>query len=176
MNDWSGFRHGSFRWGAPNIFEDKTVCGRIGAFCTNPPGRTSVPTWGVWLSQEGGDLGCVQEVNQSIQRLFSNVMAQGRQNEAWRVKFTCGQVGQPKMLLPPSETENLEGGQTEGQFGVCWVWLTNSYCKEKKKNHKSVALRKLRAMRCGRNVGLPISYMLTTHKSRKLGELSQGKV
>ena len=27
-----------------------------------------------------------------------------------------------------------------------------------------------------RNLGLPISYMLTARKSRKLGELSQGKV
>lgn len=147
------------------------LCRRMGAFCTNPPGRASVPTWGFWLSQEGVDLGCVQEVNQSIQWLFSNVVAQGGQNEAWRVKFTCGQVRQTKILLPPSETENLEGG-------VCWVWLTNSYCKGKK-NHKAVALRKSEAQgdeMWQRNLGLPISYMLTTRKSRELGELSQGKV
>ena len=66
----------------PNIFEDRTVCRRMGAFYTNPPGRTFVPTGGFWLSQEGVDMGCVQEVNQSIQWLFSNVVAQGGQNEA----------------------------------------------------------------------------------------------
>ena len=93
------------------------------------------------------------------------------------MKFTCGQVRQTKILLPPSETENLEGGQTP-VWGVLSLTCLIATAREKK-NHKAVALRKSEAQGdevWQRNLGLPISYMLTARKSRTLGELSQGKV
>lgn len=60
---------------------------------------------------------CIQEVNQSTQRLVSDVVPQSRWKDAGRVKFACSQVMQPGMLPSPLEKEIWREYKLRGSSG-----------------------------------------------------------